>query len=421
MYSDTQLSLAEFCAVMQGNPWMFAGIDRYGDVKTLSQEVNITLEDPWMTKASANTSRQAGSNSRTAVRDAIRASEQRFLSVTNIGINPSIQVWDTDHPVDSVYRTKHKGFVVRPRYHPIQGFGVIKQTQIGAKHTLTRTKDGVIHDIFSFTIDVPDNTSADEIHIYLTDDDGNYTGLPSLEHEIRPVSVDIDATGGAGDWQAHLSFPAYLAVLPDLYDNQRAPLPHSLNTYINEVVVYVHSLDICQQGSFVAHKQGQLSAAEVVSANFYALGHYYYQVEPIACQNETIRATVLKTYPKLIHINYRAGFERVNGHVDTRVADVISKLAIGYLSFDEERVNDRDVHAPSPLWTGKAQYYRERQLLEKRVDNIGAQVGREYASDVMDNIRYMLNGLEIRRGPVQAYGDILTYGWQSKEINRTIK
>lgn len=418
MRSKTALSLAEFCLALDGDPWQFAGIDRYGELKTPSEEVNITLEDAWMTKASANNATPAGSNSRSVVRKAIASAERRFAEVCHRYPVPT-QTIAEHHLTDSYLRVQHKGFVVKPRYTPDIQFGVLEKTQSAGDIALVKLVEAAIVDEFTCEAPVPDDTLAGDVHVYLTATDGSYSAEPGLEAEIRPVQVVIDSSAGTGNWKATFTIPAYLCVKPSLYKNQKTALSHQSETYIDNVHIWIDSINLCQSGTFRGKKRASLLSSEDVQASLYDDGDGYFIAQPVTCQNDVFRSTILQNYPDSIFLNYVSGFVRDNGRVQEAVADVIWKLALGYLHFDEER-NPATKQSP-PLRTSKAQYYRQVQQVIKRRDVIGNQTATEYQMDVKPEIQYYLNGLDSRRGPIQAYGDILEYGWVSHTVNRTIK
>ena len=408
MRSDTTLSLAEFCLALNGNPWFFAGIDRYGEVKSLSQEVIITLEDPWQTKAGANNSAQAGSNSRVAVADAIRRAERRIAEMTGKYLIPT-QICNEMQGIDSPFRTQHVGFVLKPENTPVIQFGVRSSTQAGDDVALTKEDSGIL-DTFTCTVTVPDNTSENDVRVYLTPSDGNYSGTPQLQHEIRPVSVSINTT----TWLASIEIPAYVCVKPSLYSNQRAGILHEADSYVDEVDIWVDSVDVCQSGEFQYYTRvNGLPSDTRVPAAFYDQGDDWYNAVPVTCTNGTFSSTILQRHPERMYINYLAGFARENGRVQATIADIIWMMATGYLAFDEERVNSRENIPTSPLWTTKAKYYREMQVYDRRVDYIGPQESVEKAKAYPAEYDYWLDGLEPRRGPVQAIGDILSKGWVS--------
>lgn len=419
MRSATYLSLAELCLALDGNPWTFAGINRFPETKTPSQEERYTMELPWQTKAGANNATPAGSNSRDAVRKALTSAERKFIQLCQKYPAPE-QIQDEYHRVKSPHRTQHSGFVIKPRYSVDVVFGTRNLVGDGSDSAITKEVDSAIQDRFIFTnpVTVPDDTLAEDVHIYLTSADGDYSGDPGIEHEIRPVEVSIDSSGGAGNWTAQVSIPAYLCVKPSLYTNQSGSLPHESATYIDNVVLYVESIDVCDQGYFRSKKRsnGRLTDVDTL-AEFVDDGNEYYLVEPITCTDGLIYGTVLRNYPDSIHLNYVSGFARENGRVNQAVVNVLWKLTLGYLEFDEERSITPPSLPANPLWTGKARAYRQMQQIEKRRDNIGNQVGTEWMVLVRPDIQQYLTGLTIRRGPVEAIGEMLDNGWIRQSVH----
>jgi len=261
-------------------------------------------------------------------------------------------------------------------------------------------------------VPVPDDTQADDVHVYLTASDGLYSGLPKLQHEIRPLRVTIDSSGGAGNWIAQIEGDAYLFVKPELYEiDPPEAVPHEADSYVDEVDVYLRTLDNCQQGVFVLGKPCNSLPCpdeDTISLCFAEDKAGIYSASPVTCSEGSMSKRSLPRCPKAIRMNYLAGAQREDGQASEEMLSLISRLALGYLPFDEDQYED---YPTTPLHTSVAVQYRAIQKWESGKDTINPQVSTKFELAVPPHIQHLLGGLEPRRGFVDVLGELLDRGW----------
>jgi hypothetical protein len=368
MRSKSLLSLDEFCRFVGGDPWAFAGINRYGDDVAFADDIVLTAQYPYQRMPdSANDSTYAGSNSRQAVEQALLKAERLFTKWS--GRHPvPVQVLQEEHKFPSQFALRYGNIpaIFMPKRAWVQGFGV---------------------------------------------SDGNYSGEPALQHEIRPLTVVIDDSGGTGNWTASIEGPAYLFVKPELYEiDPPEAIEHIAGSYVANVTVWVKSLDVCQQGEFIIPRPcSSLPCPEPTTMGIcWMTEKTGYSPQAVTCTDGEMSKDHLIAWPQKIRMNYVAGFERENGLMAEAMVSLIAPLALGYLPFDEEIFED---FPTSPLFTSTAKYFREIQKWEQGRDTINPQVSTKFALAVPNHIQHMISGLEPRRGFVQTFGEILDNGW----------
>jgi hypothetical protein len=362
---------------------------------------------------SANDSTYAGSNSRQAVEQALLKAERLFTKWS--GRHPvPVQVLQEEHKFPSQFALRYGNIpaIFMPKRAWVEGFGVSVMEQVEESASVTRTVDGEIADIFSIdSVNVPDDTAAEDVHVYLLPADGNYSGEPALQHEIRPLTVVIDDSGGTGNWTASIEGPAYLFVKPELYEiDPPEAIEHIAGSYVANVTVWVKSLDVCQQGEFIIPRPcSSLPCPEPTTMGIcWMTEKTGYSPQAVTCTDGEMSKDHLIAWPQKIRMNYVAGFERENGLMAEAMVSLIAPLALGYLPFDEEIFED---FPTSPLFTSTAKYFREIQKWEQGRDTINPQVSTKFALAVPNHIQHMISGLEPRRGFVQTFGEILDNGW----------
>lgn len=414
MRSKSLLSLAEFCRFCGGDPWAFAGINRYGDNPSFADDIVLTARYAHQRMPdSANDSSYAGSNSHEAVEKALLKAESLFLRWTRRYPVP-VQVLNERHDYPSAFKLRYMTVpaLFMPKMKDIQAFGVWVETIAKEGATVTKTEDEEIADVFSIdAVSVPDDTAAEDVHVYLTAADGLYSGSPSRQHEIRPLRVTIDSSGGTGNWIANIEGEAYLFVEPELYEiDPPEAIAHEVDSYISTVDVYVRSLDICQQGEFILSAPcNSLPCPEPASVQLcMAEDKRGYSASPVVCSDGEMSRSRLARCPKEIQLNYIAGMALEDRLMAEDMLNMIAPLALGYLPFDEEVYED---FPTTPLNTSKALHYREIQKWESGRDAINPQVSLKFELAVPNHLQHLLGGLEPRRGFVQVLGEIMDRAW----------
>lgn len=425
MRSKTLLTLSEFCSWVGGDPWAFAGIDLYDDDAPLHGDIALTAQYARQRMPnSTNDSTYAGSNSRQMVEQAILKAERLFFRWTNRYPVP-VNILAEKHNHPSVFDLRY-GTVVptfKPKVAEVRSFGVWVLEEASMGHSVSKLDGGDIADIFSMdAVPVPDNTLAQDVHVYLNKVDGNYSGLPQLQHEIRPLRCTIDASGGSGNWVAHLEGDAYLFVLPELYEiDPPEGIEHEAASYLATVDVYTKSVDSCQQGRYIVPNPcNALPCPEpsMVLACWKSEGRGHYSPMPVTCNEGIMQKSKLGNWPSEVEMNYIAGAALDNRFVNEQMLGLISQLALGFLPFDEESLED---FPTTPLWTGTARYYRALQTWETGFDMVAPQVGIKKALAVPPHLQHLINGLEPRRGFVQSLGEIMEMAWLVQTYGSTHK
>lgn len=278
MRSDTYLSIAEFVEHVGGDPWGTAQIDRYDETsRNISDEVMVMVEKAHYRLPDANNAQRAQTNSRQHLIQALKQAEKRFVDWCD-RYPIAVDVNET-HELGSAYRHRHGTIAFKPKFNVMQ-FGSLVWSQIGDDIAITRDDDGVILNTFTMTVSVADDTVASDVHVYITSDDGSYTGQPTRNEEIRPLSVVIDSSLGTGNWSATITGSAYLFVKPSLYMVDPAfPLDHALDTYVESVDVWVSSINPCDNGSITVKNNNRDLATryETTGVYFEDLYNGYYR------------------------------------------------------------------------------------------------------------------------------------------------
>lgn len=430
MRSDTLLSLDEFIRWVGGNPWAFAQIDlglsRYRDSNMVSFEHPEQL--PY-----ENDPTRAGANTRQAVAQAIRRAESQFLKWTKFYPVPMF-VTNEEHPIKTS-RLSTRPVAYKPKYGFVQNIGVRTMTEIDAAD-ITLTREDLtpeVLDVFEIDVNVPDDTEASSLHIYLTEADGDYTGTPLLKHEIRPLkSVTIDSSGGSGNWTAQLKASAYLFVHPEFYEELEPDvLAHETATYVEEVAVWIESVDTLQPGLAVLQR-GRCSnppcgddVTELICWERTPDIPGHYVPSRVRVVDSAFQRTTYSRYPLAMQFNYLAGYPRYGFEMDETIKDILCPLAIALMDGadfpdDIDLYNREEALVNSvceAMMTKRFRNYRQIQKWEKRSENLlasGGQSGAEYELGVQEKTLAALNGLEPRRGFIKALQEIDDAGWDNR-------
>lgn len=430
MRSDTLLSLDEFIRWVGGNPWAFAqvdlGLERYRDSNLVSFERPDQL--PY-----ENDKTRAGMNTRQAVAQAIRRAESQFLKWTEFYPVP-VFITNEEHPIKTSRRST-RPTAYKPKRAFVQNFGLRTMTQIDAGD-ITLTREDLtpeILDVFVIDVNIPDDTEASSLHVFLTETDGDYNGTPLLKHEIRPLkSVTIDSSGGSGNWTAQIEASAYLFVHPDLYEEHEPDvLSHEPDTYVEEVAVWIETVDTLEPGQAVLYR-GRCGTppcgddvTELICWSRVPDLPGFYVPQRVKVVGDTFQRTRYSQSPVAMQFNYLAGYPRDGLEVDEQIKDILCPLAIALMDganfpedidlyTDEEAMVNTVCEA---MMTKRFRNFRQMQQHEKRKENLlatGGQSGAEYELVVTDKMLFALNGLEPRRGFIKALQEIDDAGWDTR-------
>lgn len=427
MRSDTLLSLAEFIDWVGGNPWAFAQIDLGGE--RLRDSNIVSYEYTWQLPYENDPTR-AGSNTRQAVAQAIRRAEAQFLKWTRFYPVP-VYLTNEEHPIRrSLHSNRVTGY--KPRYGFVQQFGVRVMTAIDAGDITLERGLPDPDDVFVITVNVADDTEADSLHVYLTETDGNYTGTPLLKHEIRPVTtVTVDSSGGSGNWTAEIEAPAYLFVKPEFYeDKEPEVLIHELDTYVDEVAVWIETVDATQPGQAVLIRGGCANPpcgddeTELICWERLPDLPGYYAPVRVSLVDSAFQRTKFSRIPMAMQFNYLAGYAREGRRMAGIVKDILCMLTVALM--DGHDIPENEDNTGSILNSVCETYmtavfweYRRVQKWEKQTENMlasGGKSGSGYELALTDTVKERLNGLEPRRGFVKALQETDDAGWLTRHI-----
>ena len=399
MYSDTCLTLTEYAQLMGVDPWRMAGIDREATnpspppppaypVKAASagDECACIYQHAW----------QSGFISRDDFMQGIRRAEEVFSDITCTFLCPTC-ITNERHALEQPpLHFSRPNYSVMPKHRQVRAFGTCVRTKRNT-YTLTRTDGSTLLDEFAVIVPVPDNTTADQVLVYFLPADGDYRGTPELKHQIRPLSVFIDTTGGANNWQAIIEGPAYLFVRPALTETQppHTCLKHVDTTYVTQVDVWLETINKCAQGtarylnSGCANPPCEEQATDICLVPY---GEYTYRVDFASCSNGVYARYPRTREPNAFHINYVAGFERVRGRVQTHLADIIVALATAFIECDMVDC------ACKACRTNKFAYYQHIPRNKIGEGNSQTAIGDQYASLITFALIDKLGGQNPRQG-----------------------
>lgn len=314
MWSDTALTLTEFAMLMHIDPFRLAQIDVDG---TSNSECNCYFQ---------NSDTHVG---RDEIIEAIRFAESTFLDYARFYPAPTAVVRES-HTYPRTGRDAYKLFRPKLGYRQL---GTPVYTEL-ADAAVSKLDGGEIQAQFTITFAVPDDTTANQIHLYIRSADSGAL-LPDRAWEIRPLTtVVVDSSGGTGNWQAVVMAPAYLFVKPEMYLTA-ACLAHESATYVDSVTVYLSELDTCQQAQFVFSCRDCDYAPcdkQYVAACLEEQGNGEVRPRPASCADGTFSAvetTVFPCWPPTdLEISYLSGPTLVKGAMDPYWAKVVFAFAL---------------------------------------------------------------------------------------------
>lgn len=330
MRSPTLTPLKQFTDWLGINPWNAAGIDL--DSSHVLPQATPTrknkdgcvclLEEPYL--ASPNTWTRL---------DLIELLSQAERTFKDYAGNFPARYYVEGEEQSYKYKIKFKNSVAQaktflPEYgccNPIQ-FGTVTLSLVGSA-TLVKANGGDPLLTFTAQLNVPANTQPNDLRVYFPGQvPNNYN---DHRYEIRPIDIVIDNETNV----ATLSAPAYMFVDPELTKDSQVCLPHTVETYVDTVDVYIINIDSCNSGSFV-YTDSNCNGIDCDNLEQNAcirtklVGGCYYGV-PFPTDDNCNRLT-----PKLtttsIKYNYLAGKELNNDKgLNEHLSHILFKLAIG--------------------------------------------------------------------------------------------
>lgn len=256
MRSDSLIPLYQFIQWWGVDPYIAAGIDyNLSAPKTVSSKrgsssCTCLLQHEW----------QSPNNwSRDALIRMLKNAEDFFISEGFLYPVPT-QILNEQHETPDFRKINgvqlHSDLPSYPLYYPcnVQNFGIIELSLIDIDVQLTKDSvgdgSGELLDIFTCSFEVPPDTESSAIRVFFHEDDQVDTECETdLTWEIRPLSYQIDETTSP-NWTVMVNAPAFLFKQPSL-DESDACVPHSLETYVERVSVYIEVVNPCLHGQYV--------------------------------------------------------------------------------------------------------------------------------------------------------------------------
>jgi hypothetical protein len=400
MRSDTCLSLDQYARLMGIDPWRMAQINLTpsGSPSTIypvapsgaGNDCACVAQHAW----------QGNYLSRDDIVQAIRRAEEIFLDWTCTYPCPTCVIGER-HPVSrNAMRPPAPRYQIAPRLKEVQAFGRCVQTLRHASVTLVREQASVLQKTFTAQFSVPDNTLAEDVLVFLKPADADYVGAPLPEHQIKPVTVVIDSSGGSGNWIAQMKAPAYLFVLPSKYEDSGACLEHIAGNYVSAVSIYLQSVDACAQGT--AHYPNTPRNRPPCTETTQGIclvqqGEYSWQVDFAECNEADVYQRYCRyEIPSAFEINYVAGYALERGKIAQPYADILAGLATALIECSEQSCEC------STCKTSKFEYWRT--VPTQKIGEGGAgSIGDQYSVLVTKEMLNALRGLPPRNGVLYAY------------------
>jgi len=395
MRSNTLMPLLQLTNWWRLNPWFVAGID-YEGLTTPGLATSKSVDDPCtcMPQHSWDSKEHW---SRDDLIESLKLAEDFFVHEARYFPAPSfisnerkaIKYWGVNgfSFTNSIGKLKS----LKPKFGCyLQEFGSYSLV-LNSTDTLVRDDVGVIRDEFTAVVNVPAGTTADQIRVYFTAGDGGYIGDPDFNdhtYEIRPVAITIAGL------VATIVAPAYLFKKPSL-DEKTDCVYHVLGTYVDEVSVYLVTIDNCSHGNFICESSNcsTLPCTPTLSPicmSKRAVGGQFWGVPfPAQCNDEsTLTRYCLTCLPDEVEYNYLTGLDiSVGGNMESLHVDVLSKLTIGLMDCVKEWCpcdvcsnKKTNYHRESPSAINKRETDREEYDLTWQI------VLSEYAMNRLDGL-----------------------------------
>lgn len=333
MRSDTLMPLKQFTDWWGLDPWYVNGIDYDGSATGPSalrtdpkDRCDCMVQHPWDSPARW---------SRDDLIEMIRLAELVFVNEANFYPAPyfienELRSYPHKNAIShSVLKAGGKPKTVKS-HHPcyLQGYGAYSLT---LHDTVTLDRSDL--DEFTVTFAVPAGTTASDIRVYFTMADGGYSNTPGFnDHlfEIRPLEITVNGLN------ATVTGGAYMFKLPE-FDETDECIPHELDSYAEDVAIYLITTDECSQGNFICFADNcQYVPCEPVryplcmsvkTVGMQKWGMPY----PAQCDEEDNLSTYcLSCLPDEIEYSYVNGVPNDSGNaMEYKYATVLSKLAVG--------------------------------------------------------------------------------------------
>lgn len=334
MRSNTLMPLLQFIEWWGIDPWWVAGIDYDGSATGPSalrtsptDRCDCMVQHPWVSP---------NAWSRDDFIQMIEFAEIFFINEANFYPAPFyIEGELKQYPQKnaslgySILKGTGKPKSVKPD-HPchIQGFGAYSLELID-----TVTLDRSNLDEFTVDVTVVAGTTVDELRVYFTSADGGYSGTPDFnDHlfEIRPLTITVNGT------TATITGPSYLFKKPEL-DEEEECVAHELDTYIEDVAVYLVIQDGCTQGNFLCFVDDcQYVPCEPVRYPICigekTVGRQKWAMPyPAECnESQELVQYCLSCMPDEVEINYANGVAlSAGGSMPDKYVNILSMLAVG--------------------------------------------------------------------------------------------
>lgn len=403
MRSDTLMPLKQFTDWWGFDPWYIAGIDYDGSSVGASairtdpyDQCDCMIQHPWYSQ---------NNWCRDDFIEMLKMAEAMFVEESGYYPAPYyIEGEVRKFPFSgargsSVLKYNGKPKTIQPKHACyLQAFGAYSLTLVD---TVELTREDVdILDVFTATVVVPAGTLAEEIRVFFTAADGGYTADPEFnDHlfEIRPLTIEVDGVN------ATISGGAYLFKKPELDEELQCVL-HELDTYVEDIAVYLVTVDSCDQGNYICYitdceylpcepnRYSICMTTRVVGRQVWGAPY------PAECNESLEHVTYcLSSIPEEIEYNYLNGVALASGgYMAYMYVQVLSKLAVGLADCIKKWCEC--INCP----TKKPEYYRQTPHAMISLDKDRSQYDVGWQVVLSKNSIQMLDGLPPYIGILQA-------------------
>lgn len=330
MRSNTLTPLLQFTEWFGINGFRANGIN-YPKKLNASNKCQCTLQHAW----------QSSEWTRDDLISMLQTAEDFFVREAGFHVAP-VQISDELHKYKTngrMLNANNEYKSVEPDYScEIQEFGKYVLTFIGYMDVVKEI-EGTIQDVFTGQVPLPAGTLIDNVKLYFTEADGNYAGEliydEARELEIRPLSNCYIISN-----VLYMNEPAYLFKKPEL-DEASDCVDHVSSTYVDEVAVYILSVDKCDQGNFIYTSARPCSGSNCdesrtsICVQKRLVGGQTWAVPvPTNCAvNENDELVYTSYYmtgmPSNVELNYITGRKLKKGLIQNDYFSTVAKLAVG--------------------------------------------------------------------------------------------
>lgn len=404
MRSNTQTPLLQISRWFGIEPFSFNGIDYDGSgVGSYNDDTcECMKQHPWQTKTYF---------SRDDFIEMIRLSEEIFFQESNVCLSP-IQILGEKHVFPKpTYRTSSYPCFI-PRFScQFKEFGIHSMHKI-ANIELVRENESGILDEFNFAFSLPDNylcATKDQIHFYFIEEDRILNSQEDIKSfEIRPIEYVVVEDDGTVTGKA----PAYLFKKPIL-DEEDDCQPHSLETYVESIDVYLMINDLTKQGNFYFPASNcQETPCDHINSplcfNKIPIGNSLSeQIKgcPVAAYPEYDQLVLNDCFPKIklkpyslcgwpsyLEMNYMSGYDLISGKIRNDLFNAIIRMGIGLMDCV------RDWCRCTACFQNKIEYWRSIERIKVAEGSKGGAIGDQWKELVSKNTLDQLSGLPPYRG-----------------------